>query len=77
MSMVAFVGYVNSLVVENGILHELPDALLTAQIIMGTDEEKIQEIAGEKEADVQARLQNEQNLKELTRILETLKRQLV
>ena len=58
-------------------MHELPDALLTAQIIMAADEEKIQKIARQKEADAQARLQNEQNLQELTRILETLKRHLV
>ncbi|KAH8820620.1 P-loop containing nucleoside triphosphate hydrolase protein [Xylogone sp. PMI_703] len=72
MSMVSFVGYVNSLVVESGILDKLPDAVFSQQLIMGEDEKLIKDIAGVKEADAQKREQDLKDLNSLNTILGTL-----
>ena len=54
MSMMSFVGYVNSLVVESGILHELPKAVLTQHQILREDATKIEVIAGERASDARS-----------------------
>jgi len=72
MSMVSFVGYVNSLVVENGIMQELPNAILTQQLIMCEGAETIEKIAGEREADVKKRERDEQDLQDLNGVLKIL-----
>ena len=74
MSMVSFVGYVNSLVVENGILQKLPKAILTQKLIIHEDAAMIEKIAGEKEADAKTRERNERDLQTLNSVLKTLKR---
>jgi len=72
--MVSFVGYVNSLVVEKGILQELPNAILTQKLISYEDTEIIEKIAGEKEADAKKREQDERDLQTLNGVLKILKR---
>ncbi|KAM6485696.1 P-loop containing nucleoside triphosphate hydrolase protein [Trichoderma sp. SZMC 28011] len=61
MTMIAFVGYVNSLVVDEGLLGELPDSVFTQQIIMNTDDVTINNIAAEspRVAEQRAELQAE------------------
>ncbi|KAK0701128.1 hypothetical protein B0H67DRAFT_650566 [Lasiosphaeris hirsuta] len=71
-SMASFVGYVNSLVVENGILHELPTAILTQEHIMGENEALVEKIAGEREADVKQREREERDLKTMKDVMEIL-----
>ncbi|KAK3377308.1 P-loop containing nucleoside triphosphate hydrolase protein [Lasiosphaeria ovina] len=73
MSMMSFVGYVNSLVVESGILHELPRAILTQHRILREDAAKIELIAGEKASDARKRERDQADLDTLKRVLETLK----
>ncbi len=53
--MVAFVGYVNALVVENGILQELPRAILTQDYIMTREESVLDKIAGERPSEARQR----------------------
>ncbi|KAK3358775.1 P-loop containing nucleoside triphosphate hydrolase protein [Lasiosphaeria hispida] len=71
-SLASFVGYVNSLVVENGILHELPIAILTQGHIMGESEAVVEKIAGEREADVKQREREERDLKTMKDVMEVL-----
>jgi hypothetical protein len=73
MSMMSFVGYVNSLVVESGILQELPKAILTEGRIHGEDAAKIETIAGERPSDARQRERDRDDLKILKKVLETLK----
>lgn len=74
MSMMSFVGYVNSLVVESGILDELPTAILIQQFVMEElDEKDIDEIAVEPSATIQQREQDEKNLESLKRVHVKLK----
>ncbi|KAK5655661.1 hypothetical protein OQA88_5594 [Cercophora sp. LCS_1] len=73
MSMMAFVGYVNSLVVESGILYELPNVILTQHRILVEDAAKIDMIAGEKASDARERERDQADLKTLKVILETLR----
>jgi len=73
MSMVSFVGYVNALVVEKGILQELPNAILTQKLIIYEKEEIINNIAGEKEAHAKKREQMERDLQTLNGVLKTLR----
>jgi len=73
MSMVSFVGYVNALVVEKGILQELPNAILTQKLVSYEDEEIIDKIAGEKEAHAKKRKQHEWDLQTLNGVLKTLR----
>ncbi|KAK0712450.1 hypothetical protein B0T26DRAFT_714345 [Lasiosphaeria miniovina] len=73
MSMMSFVGYANSLVVESGILHELPQAILTQHRILREDATKIELIAGEKASDARKRERDQADLDTLKRVLETLK----
>ncbi|KIW98765.1 uncharacterized protein Z519_00428 [Cladophialophora bantiana CBS 173.52] len=77
MSMLSFVGYFNSLVVETGILQKLPKALLTTELIISEDAETIEKIAGEREADAEKRQRVECELKILNDVLKTLKGYLV
>lgn len=71
--MVAFVGYVNALVVENGILNELPSAILTQAHIVEAEPPLLEKIAGEKPADVMQREKDKGELAALEKALKTLK----
>ncbi|KAK3933972.1 hypothetical protein QBC46DRAFT_92488 [Diplogelasinospora grovesii] len=71
-SMTAFVGYVNALVVENGILDELPKAILTQKHIMDADASVLEKIAGEKPSEARQREKDNRELEVLKKALETL-----
>lgn len=69
--MVAFVGYVNSLVVESGILRELPDAIFCQKLILDAEQNIIDDIAAE-EGDPEKREQNKRDFASLKRVLKAL-----
>ncbi|KAK0625863.1 P-loop containing nucleoside triphosphate hydrolase protein [Immersiella caudata] len=71
-SLVSFVGYVNALVVESGILRELPTAIFTPVIVMLQDDDVITSIAGEREGDAKRRERDQRDLEELCLVMETL-----
>jgi len=71
--MVSFVGYVNSLIVENNIMRKLPDAIFTQKIIFDANEQVLMGIAGEKTTDTVEREKKVCSLKELNEILEILR----
>lgn len=73
MSMMSFVGYVNSLVVESGILRELPEVVLTQGRILREDAAVIEMIAGERPSDARKRERDEADLQTLCKVLETLR----
>ena len=70
--MVAFVGYVNSLVVESGILRKLPNAIFSQEVMLDANQETINEIAAEGEGEAKKREENKQNLDTLRRTLKML-----
>lgn len=73
MNMMSFVGYVNSLVVESGILDELPKAILTEDRIHCQDATKIEMIAGERASIARKRERDQTDLETLKKVLTTLK----
>ena len=73
MSMMSFVGYVNSLVVESGIVCKLPEAILTQRMIIGEDAAKVELIAGVKESEKKQRERDEMDLVALENVLRCLK----
>lgn len=73
MSMMSFVGYVNSLVVENGVLNELSVATLTGRDVIHADAAVVGKIAGENVSRARKRKQDEYDLKVLEAVLETLR----
>ncbi|KAF4998582.1 hypothetical protein FDECE_11746 [Fusarium decemcellulare] len=62
MSLVAFITYVNALVVQNGLLVKLPYEIFTHSIISEQKADTISKIAGEKESDVKERSECEKKL---------------
>lgn len=72
MNIVPFVGYVNSLVVESGLMQELPNAIFSEQLMRYEEQRIIDRVAGEKEADARKREKNTRVLKSLKDILKTL-----
>ncbi|EAQ91194.1 hypothetical protein CHGG_03129 [Chaetomium globosum CBS 148.51] len=71
-SMMAFVGYVNALVVENGILNELPSAILTQAHIVEAEASLLEKIAGERPSDAMQREKDKGELAALKEALKTL-----
>jgi hypothetical protein len=71
--MVAFVGYVNALVVENGILNELPSAILTQDRIVNAEAALLEKIAGERRSETLQREKDKGELKALEIALGTLR----
>ncbi|KAK4442178.1 P-loop containing nucleoside triphosphate hydrolase protein [Podospora aff. communis PSN243] len=71
-SLVSFVGYINALVVESGILRELPTVIFTPIIVMLQNDDMINSIAGEKEGDAKRRERDQRDLEELRAVMETL-----
>ncbi|KAK3296515.1 P-loop containing nucleoside triphosphate hydrolase protein [Chaetomium fimeti] len=71
-SLVSFVGYVNALVVESGILRELPTAIFTPDIVMLESDNMINDIAGEKDTDAKRRERDERDLEELQAVMDVL-----
>jgi hypothetical protein len=70
--MTAFVGYVNSLVIEIEILQELKNSILSPKSIRNADQVFINEIAAEDEKEVERREKNKRDLESLGQILNTL-----
>ena len=71
--MISFVGYVNSMIVENGILARLPMDILSQTTIENKTAETIKKIAGEKEAAAKRRERAQKDSLVLSKTLETLK----
>ncbi|KAF3196056.1 hypothetical protein TWF225_000406 [Orbilia oligospora] len=70
MSMMAFVGYVNSLVVENGILRELPKAILTQTLVIEENTDLVDKVIRQPEGEAK----RAQDLQTLKNVLEILKK---
>ncbi|PCG99419.1 Dynamin [Penicillium occitanis (nom. inval.)] len=70
--MMSFVGYVNSLFIEIGILRKLANDIFSQSKVIDADEEVIDYIAKERSVDAQRRNENESNLQALTDILNVL-----
>ncbi|KAI7972605.1 hypothetical protein EIK77_009068 [Talaromyces pinophilus] len=68
----SFVGYVNSLFIEIGILRKLANDIFSQSKVIDADEEVIDYIAKERSVDAQRRNENESNLQALTDILNVL-----
>ncbi|KAK4233413.1 P-loop containing nucleoside triphosphate hydrolase protein [Achaetomium macrosporum] len=68
----AFVGYVASLVVEQRILGQLPDAVFNEKIVRGMSDEDVNKIAGEKPNDAEKRNAIDRDLKTLRVVLKTM-----
>lgn len=65
----SFIGYVNALVIQNGLLRKLPFEIFTQEIISKQDAKTIAEIAGEKESDSKRRFELEEKLRILKEAL--------
>jgi uncharacterized protein (UPF0335 family) len=70
--MLSFVGYVNSLVIEIGILRKLAHDIFNQSKVIGADDKVVDDIAKERPVDTQKRAENEKNLQTLTEVLEVL-----
>lgn len=70
--MLSFVGYVNSLVIEIGILRKLANNIFSQIKVIEADENLIDYIAEERPADIQRRNEVKSNLQTLTEILDVL-----
>ncbi|KAF3204525.1 hypothetical protein TWF192_003687 [Orbilia oligospora] len=70
MSMMAFVGYVNSLVVENGILRELPKAILTQTLVINENADLVDRVVAQPDGEAK----RVQDLQILKTVLEMLKK---
>jgi len=73
MSMIAFVGYVNTWVVGQGILDQLPTAILTQEIVREMKDEMVEKIAGLTEAAVSQHARDKLDLQTMNEVLETTK----
>lgn len=70
--MIAFVGYVNALVIETDILRELEGRMFSQRLIRHEDQTLINDITAEDEDEAAKRKKSEDELKSLKTILETL-----
>lgn len=70
--MIAFVGYVNSLVIEADILRELEGSIFSARAMWDADQKLINELAAEDKSEVARRVKNKKELESLKKILKTL-----
>ncbi len=66
-------GYVNALVIENGILNELPTAILTQDHIIKADPSLLARIAGESPSQAIRRDKDKGELEVLEKALRTLR----
>lgn len=71
--MVSFVGYVNALVVEKGILQQLPNCVLNIEVIQEMDEDTVTKIAREKESMAKQRGKHERGLLILASVKEAVR----
>ncbi|KAK2686844.1 hypothetical protein QWA68_014729 [Fusarium oxysporum] len=74
INLVAFVGYVNALVIENALVKKLPGSIFCQELILKADNETIDKIAAERESDVRRREQDQMELAELREIVRVLER---
>lgn len=72
ISMLAFIGYVNALVIGRRIVQQLPDTILTHELMRRLDAQTVERITGEKPELVCKRKQAEQDLQALQEIADTL-----
>ncbi|KAF4452369.1 Dynamin-1-like protein [Fusarium austroafricanum] len=73
MSMVAFVGYVNTWVVGQGILDQLPTEILTQEMVREMDEEIVEKIAGQTEAAMAHHARDKVDLQTMNEVMKTIK----
>ncbi|KAF5261267.1 hypothetical protein FOXYS1_8053 [Fusarium oxysporum] len=73
MSMIAFVGYVNTWVVGQGILDQLPTEILTQEMVREMSEAVVKKIAGQTEAVVAQHSRDKLDLQTLNEVMETMK----
>jgi hypothetical protein len=66
------VGYVASLVVEQRIMAQLPDAILTERIVRAMTEDKVNEIADERPQDAKKRKNLDRDLTTMREVLRTM-----
>ena len=70
--MVGFVGYVNALVIQNGLLQKIPYEIFTHEIISEQTARIVAQIAGEREGDQQKRTDLEEKLRLVKESLDVL-----
>lgn len=72
--MLAFTGYVNTLVVDKCILRQLETAVFSQAILDKVTQDKVDKITAEDRGEVERREQNKKNCDALKQLLEVLER---
>lgn len=73
MSMIAFVGYVNTWVVGQGILDQLPTGILTQEMVREMEEGMVEIIAGQTEAVMAQHARDSLDLQTMNEVLKTMR----
>ncbi|EWY94985.1 hypothetical protein FOYG_04122 [Fusarium oxysporum NRRL 32931] len=73
MSMIAFVGYVNTWVVGQGILDQLPTEILTQEMVREMNEGMVEEIAGQTETVMAQHARDNLDLQTMNEVLKTMR----
>ncbi|KAF5568309.1 dynamin GTPase [Fusarium phyllophilum] len=73
MSMMAFVGYVNTWVVGQGILDQLPTEILTQEMVREMNEEMVEKIAGQTETVMAQHARDNLDLQTMNEVLKTMR----
>ncbi|KAF5627433.1 dynamin GTPase [Fusarium sp. NRRL 52700] len=72
MSMIAFVGYVNTWVVGQGILDQLPTEILTQEMVREMNEGIVEKIAGQTEIVMAQHARDKSDLQTMNEVLKTM-----
>lgn len=73
MSMIAFVGYVNTWVVGQGILDQLPTEILTQEMVREMNEGMVERIAGQTETVMAQHARDNLDLQTMNEVLKTMR----
>ncbi|KLO85632.1 Uncharacterized protein LW93_14247 [Fusarium fujikuroi] len=73
MSMIAFVGYVNTWVVGQGILDQLPTEILTQEMVREMNEGMVEKIAGQTETVMAQHARDSLDLRTMNEVLKTMR----
>ncbi|SCV45394.1 uncharacterized protein FFB14_08628 [Fusarium fujikuroi] len=73
MSMIAFVGYVNTWVVGQGILDQLPTEILTQEMVREMNEGMVEKIAGQTETVMAQHARDSLDLQTMNEVLKTMR----
>ncbi|KAG9503600.1 hypothetical protein J7337_003551 [Fusarium musae] len=74
MSMIAFVGYVNTWVVGQGILDQLPAEILTQEMVREMNEGMVEKIAGQTETVMAQHARDNLDLQTMNEVLKTMRK---